>query len=171
MKKSEESKKQTSKLPPSDIARYFLLRAINDGDLITPLKMQKLLYFAYAWTLAKVGVKLFDDKFEAWPNGPVVPSLYKELKKYRYAPIEWEYLGFDPLKQPDYFKNKFTPKVLDILDKVYRRYGIKSAFELVTLVHNDPAWKEARKGLSSTDPSNKVLIDHSIKNFYGEKEL
>ncbi len=90
----------TSVATASDVARYFLGLATEDGDLITNLKMQKLVYYAYAWTLVKNDRKLFDEPIQAWANGPVVPSLYQELKCYRAGPIEEEFLavesGVDP---------------------------------------------------------------------------
>ncbi|PJC38576.1 hypothetical protein CO044_04190 [Candidatus Peregrinibacteria bacterium CG_4_9_14_0_2_um_filter_38_9] len=64
-----------------NLARYFLYRANFDGETITPLKMQKLLYYVYVWVLIKKGNCMFDEKFQAWPRGPVLPSLYKKLKK------------------------------------------------------------------------------------------
>ena len=52
----------TNTIIPSDVAKYFLYRAIQDGELVSPLKMQKLLYYAYSWTLVKNKKKLFDLK-------------------------------------------------------------------------------------------------------------
>lgn len=60
-------------ITPKDVARYFLYRAYDDGEWVTPLKMQKLVYFAYVWTLLMTGKKLFNEEIQAWPNGPVVP--------------------------------------------------------------------------------------------------
>jgi uncharacterized phage-associated protein len=70
-----------------DVARYFLLRVLEDGDYITNLKMQKLVYYAYGWTLVKHGQRLFDDPIQAWPSGPVVPALYALLSRYGSTPI------------------------------------------------------------------------------------
>ena len=52
------------------------------GDLMTNLRLQKLLYFAQGWHLARFGRPLFDASIEAWPYGPVVPEVYRAYKEY-----------------------------------------------------------------------------------------
>ena len=55
-----------------DVAAYILE---NQGEMTT-LKLQKLVYYAQAWSLSLDKTPLFDEKIEAWPNGPVVKDLY-----------------------------------------------------------------------------------------------
>ena len=40
------------------------------------------MYYAQAWSLALNGIALFEDDFEAWAHGPVLPKVYKEYKDY-----------------------------------------------------------------------------------------
>ena len=70
-----------------DVARFFidLAKRQNDldrGDMMTNLRLQKLLYFAQGWHLARFGRPLFDASIEAWPYGPVVPEVYRAYKEY-----------------------------------------------------------------------------------------
>ena len=44
---------------------------------MTALKLQKLVYYAQAWSLVWDEEPLFPDPIEAWANGPVVYELYK----------------------------------------------------------------------------------------------
>jgi uncharacterized phage-associated protein len=161
---------KTGTIAPSDIAKYFLYRTIQDGDLISPLKMQKLVYYAYSWILVENKKKLFEEKIEAWPSGPVVPSLYRELKSYGSAPIGEEYLG---VSSEDEFNkivsSKFPADIKTTLDKVYENYITKTAFELVALTHSEKPWSETRKGLSATEPSNKAIPDDLIMQQYGQQ--
>ncbi len=150
-------------LSASDVAKYYLYRASLDGDVITPLKMQKLVYFAYAETLGKKKKRLFTEEIEAWPLGPVVPELYEELKKYGSSPIPIEYLG---VKKEEDLTKKFNKATKQTLDKTYEKYIIKSAFELVALIHEDAAWKKAREGLSPDESSNKKIPDSDILKEY-----
>ena len=63
-----------AKYKAEDIANFFLRAIYRDcGDAITPLKLQKLLYFAQGNYLAKYNMPLFDEDFEAWIHGPVIP--------------------------------------------------------------------------------------------------
>ncbi len=70
-----------------DVARFFVdlaqKQADNScGDLMTNLRLQKLLYFAQGWYLARYGKPLFRDDMEAWQYGPVVPAVYNEYAQY-----------------------------------------------------------------------------------------
>jgi len=67
---------------PLAIANYFIELAKNDANLVSPMKLQKLVYFALGWCLALADKPLINEKVEAWQYGPVVGSLYREFKKY-----------------------------------------------------------------------------------------
>lgn len=158
------SKKDDTVLP-SDVAKYLLYRSFQDGELVTPLKMQKLVYYAYVWTLVRNGKKLFDESIEAWPQGPVVPSLYRTLKRFGSSPIGEAFIG----TEADFEKtvSKFSPDVKATLDNVYEEYMTKTAFELVALTHSEKPWLEARDGLVPTQASNVVISDDTIIQSYG----
>ena len=65
-----------------DIANKLLLRAKNNesGDLMSNMKLQKMLYYQQGFHLAYFGTPLFDEDIEAWMYGPVVPSVYSHYK-------------------------------------------------------------------------------------------
>ncbi len=151
---------------PRDIAMYYLLRSAEDGDLITPLKMQKLVYYAYAWTLVLNEKCLFQEQMEAWANGPVIPSLYAQLKPYGASPIGIEFAGVSTQRVFEKLSEKIAPEIRETLDEVYETYMPKSAFELVVLTHNEKPWIEARGGLPATSPSNNPISDTDIKAQY-----
>ncbi len=66
---------------PSKVAKWFINRTNREaGDVITHLKLQKLVYYAQAWYLANFNRPLFDEDMQAWTHGPVVPSLWKEYR-------------------------------------------------------------------------------------------
>lgn len=71
------------------VANAFIRRA-NDRGIrdVTPMKLQKLVFFAQAWHLKVLGVPLLDDHFSRWQHGPVIPALYHEFKDYGYHPID-----------------------------------------------------------------------------------
>ncbi|HSX79064.1 MAG TPA: type II toxin-antitoxin system antitoxin SocA domain-containing protein, partial [Candidatus Saccharimonadia bacterium] len=57
-----------------DVAQYFLAKADEDaGDLMSNLKLQKLVYYAQGFALALLDKPLFPQCIEAWIHGPVVP--------------------------------------------------------------------------------------------------
>jgi uncharacterized phage-associated protein len=150
-------------LTASDIAKYYLIRSTDDGELISPLKMQKLIYYAYVWTLVKNRKRIFNERIEAWANGPVVRSLYQELRTYGSSPIPLEFLGSE---SPNELKEKFPADVLSTLDEVYEQYMQRTAFELSVLTHNEQPWIQARGGLEPTQNSNNRISDDSIIEYY-----
>jgi len=70
------------------VANAFIERA-EQGHLsdLTPMKLQKLMYYAQAWHLKVTGEPLLDDNFVRWKFGPVIPSVYHEFKAFRDTPI------------------------------------------------------------------------------------
>jgi uncharacterized phage-associated protein len=135
-----------------DVAKYFLSKANNDGDLITNLKMQKLLYYAQAWYLVNYGTPLFHEKISAWSLGPVITSAYTHFKKFGASPILYKNTG----KESDIF----TKKQIEYLDEFYGIFLKFSAHELVNMSHNESPWKDAFEKKEKTI-SNKV-----IKKYY-----
>ena len=154
------------RLTPTDIAKYLLARACMDGDLVSPLKMQKLVYYLYCWVLVRNEAKLFMEEIEAWPNGPVIPSLYTALKDFGAAPIPAEWIGEDPEKFVEEFEQRFSPEVLATINETYSDYMCRTAFELVVLSHNEKPWVEARKGLPANSSSKRKIKDGDIREEY-----
>lgn len=164
-----EKVKTIQNVTPSDIARYFLFRSFQDGELITPLRMQKLVYYTYAWSLVNNKKKLFQESIEAWPNGPVIPSLYQELKHYGRSLIDEVFLGLKNEKEFDALIKKFPPDVQKTLSSVYEAYMAKTPFELVVLSHSEKPWVEARGTLSPTDHGTNQISDKTIMQYYGQQ--
>ncbi len=63
------------------MAEFVVLFCQNLGVTISPLKLQKLLYYVQAWHIAKFDKEiLFDTLPEAWANGPVYREVYNQYK-------------------------------------------------------------------------------------------
>ena len=79
-------------LTAQDVADYFLSIVDEEqGDSLSNLKLQKLLYYAQGFHLAIKNEPLFDEDIEAWTYGPVVPSVYNQYSQH----------GGDPIPKPD----------------------------------------------------------------------
>ncbi len=68
--------------PAAAIANEFLELARAEGRPLTPMHIQKLIYFAHGWNLALTGEPLIRERVEAWDYGPVIRALYGELKVF-----------------------------------------------------------------------------------------
>ncbi len=68
--------------PASAVVNYMLDNAEKYGVIITPMKLQKLLYFANGWSWAFYNKPLISDECHAWQYGPVYPSVYNAYKSF-----------------------------------------------------------------------------------------
>ena len=68
-------------VPALVLANNFIVEAQN-GNIknLTPMKLQKLMYFTYGRYAAQTGRQLFSENFQAWQYGPVLSSVYQEFK-------------------------------------------------------------------------------------------
>jgi|CXWL01.1.fsa_nt_gi uncharacterized phage-associated protein len=125
-----------------DVAKLFLSWANSEGDVITNLKMQKLLYYADAWHLVNFKKQLFAENILAWPLGPVVREVYDAFKRFGSAPIAY--------KNTNREAEKFTKSQVIFLKEFYGIYIRLTAHELVDMTHNDEPWKQAFAGQEAT---------------------
>ncbi|MEE6670013.1 DUF4065 domain-containing protein [Limosilactobacillus fermentum] len=143
-----------------EVADWFLAK--GEGK-ISPKKLQKLVYYAYAWTLTLLNDsaenltnKLFDDgRFEAWVHGPVIHGLYNKYSKY----------GFNNISKSK-TRPTFTEDIEDVLNQVWDVYGKYNADQLESMTHQESPWKNARKDLSPLDSSSNFISDKDIFNCY-----
>lgn len=140
-----------------DIAEYFIQLANDTGSFISNLKLQKLVYYAQAWHLALYGEPLFDEDFEAWVHGPVIPQLYQEYKKFGWHPIEQEV-------KPDLPSN-----IKEFLDELALEYFAVDAYELEQMTHIEAPWIKARGNLPSDAASNSVIRQEWIKEYFAKR--
>jgi uncharacterized phage-associated protein len=138
----------------SNIAKYILCHFRAKGDPIDNLKLQKLLYYTQAWYLAINGIPLFSDQIEAWVHGPVVPSVFREYRAYRWSPIT-----ADVSYQPD-------SGTANHIDVVLVAYGEYSAWDLEKLSHSEEPWKQARAGIPPDQSSRSIITHESMRAFY-----
>ena len=130
------------------------------GDTISPLKLQKLLYYCQAWTYTIFNEKLFDEKIEAWAHGPVVPSQYKRFKDtIAYSNIDITKTCIKTVVLRD-------KKIEDLLNEVMDIYGEHSASYLENLSHSEKPWKETRGNLPSHERCNKEIRLNVMKEYY-----
>lgn len=143
-----------------EVADWFLAK--GEGK-ISPKKLQKLVYYAYAWTLTLLNDsaenltnKLFDDgRFEAWVHGPVIHGLYSKYSEY----------GFNNISKSK-TQPTFTEDIEDVLNQVWDVYGKYNADQLESMTHQESPWKNARKDLSPLDSSSNFISDKDIFNCY-----
>jgi uncharacterized phage-associated protein len=148
--KSKAKTTPKAQLTAKDVAEYFLTLVDEDaGDLMTNMKLQKLLYYAQGVHLALYGQPLFQDKIEAWTHGPVVPSVYHEYKKYASGALP---------RPKEINLDRFSKEQQEVLNEVYQVYGQFSAFILRNMTHDEPPWKDTQDG--------EVISHEAMKKYF-----
>ena len=126
----------TTPVTALQVAQRFLAMQEEDaGDLISNLKLQKLLYYAQGLHLAWKGTPLYSEQIEAWQHGPVIPDVYHAFKQYQGKPI--------PIEEACTASPIQDEEVKDFLNEVYDVFGQYSAWKLRNMTHEEDPYREA----------------------------
>lgn len=128
---------------------------------VTPLMLQKLLYFIQGIYSALYGKPLFEEDCRAWVHGPVYPEVYTLFRDFKYNPIDDVRFGL--LKGTD---DVLTEEERDVIDRVVNTFGIYGGKVLERITHNEEPWKSARKGYGDQVPSSELVSKDSIRKYY-----
>lgn len=160
-----------------EIARYTGVSLLSKGLSVSPLKLQKILYYEQTWFMVFFGRAntLFEDAPEAWVNGPVYPCVYNQYrskvdgmcdhltaKDFGTEDVEGELkrlLG----------SLSFSDDERELLEQVILMYGSKSQNQLIFLTHSELPWTEKREGLMPYERSNNPISLDTMYNYYKER--
>ena len=122
------------------VAKWFLwyndkILEEEDADLISNLKLQKLLYYAQGCYLALKNEPLFNEQIVNWAHGPVVEEIYHKYKNNGSNGIEY---------QGDY-DNLIDNDTTAVLEEVYDVFGKNSAWGLRNMTHQEDPWLKTQR--------------------------
>lgn len=131
-------------------AAYYIIEKYHEfKGGITPLKLQKLLYYLKVWG-AVTSVELINGQFKAWKKGPVNPWIYHQYKEYGDQPIP--------------FKNSAGPVPKEqkpLIDFILESYVPFDAITLSAMTHKELPWTETEK--------DDVISEELMKEFYSQQ--
>ncbi|MDS1617147.1 type II toxin-antitoxin system antitoxin SocA domain-containing protein [Escherichia coli] len=140
----------------NSVADYLLCFAQEHGDVMTPLKLQKLVFYADAWYMAlNDDQELIPNQFEAWVHGPVARELYIRFADYKWRAIDEE------IERPE-----LPEDVVSHLDETYKVFGGFSAYELEQLTHQEKPWLLVREGVPEGEPCRNLIDKKVTADFY-----
>jgi uncharacterized phage-associated protein len=153
------------------VANCFLELARADGEPLTHLKLQKLLYYAHGWHLALFdGEPLVAEGFQAWQRGPVSPKVYDAFSNFGPKAInrparhlnddfEWEML---PSVPPN---DARTRTHIEKMWAMYKRYP-DTQLSAATHKAGTP-WDKTTKG--GKWKTQRLMIDNSAIHDYFDR--
>ena len=131
-----------------DTAKYILEQA---GSM-SPMKLQKLCYYAQAWSLVWDDSPLFVEDFQAWETGPVCPELFYKTQGKCSVSASDEIGGVGDL----------SDNQKDTIDKVLEYYGGYDSQWLSQLTIMEGSWIKTREDV----PSGNVIAKERMKIYY-----
>lgn len=140
-----------------DIANRLLNRASLEAgvagcELMSHMRLQKMLYYEQGYHLAAFGTPLFEDRVEAWLYGPVVPSVYDVFKRSGRG-------GLMPLESRPLIQ--MSEEEENLFENVYRAFEEFSAVGLMNKTHQESPWKD-----NYQEGKNRVIPVEDIKDYF-----
>lgn len=127
------------------------------AEELTQMKAMKLLYYAYGVYLAYTGKKLFPEPILAWKFGPAVEAVHVKYKGQREIVGEISEADF-----ADYNEINSTPKVNDVINTVWDKFGNRSAYDLMEQTHNESPWKSTEQSHPISDEAMHAYFDEVV---------
>jgi uncharacterized phage-associated protein len=117
---------------PRALANAFIDRFVEKGLVVTHMQLQKMVYFAHAWSLAIFDRPLSRAYFSAWKWGPVNTQIYNKFKKFGSLPITDKAVdGTTGLP----YVSELSSDDVELIDRVFKTYGSLSGPKLSQITH------------------------------------
>lgn len=142
---------ETSKI---DVTTNYLLCKCED---ITPLALQKLLYYVQGFYYAFTNCFIFEENCEAWVHGPVYRNVYFKYKGYSFDPIKCDDLETD-ITLPSLEKT--------IIDSVIKNLSGYSGKTLEAFTHLETPWLVTRGDLPILVNTDREINRQLISNYF-----
>lgn len=136
-----------------DVAQYVL----TERGQMSTMKLQKLCYYAQAWSLVWDDEPLFNEDFQAWANGPVCPELF--FKTQGQFSVNASNIPGN--------SSVLTEKQIETINKVLEYYGDHDAQWLSQLTHMEGPWQEARGAAPLGASCSNIITKESMAMYYG----
>ena len=157
-KKSLQAAKEEVKaggVNKESLASNYLLSKNNE---ITPLALQKLLYYVQGFFYAFTGEFMFESDCESWVHGPVYRDIYNKYQEFGRNPIVSE-------KSYD-FSSYFTSQEMQLLDSIIKHLSVYNGKVLEKFTHEESPWLLARGDLREDEPSTNIIEKEMIADFF-----
>jgi uncharacterized phage-associated protein len=146
------------------LAKEFVKLSLagEERDPLTNLRLQKLLYYAQAWSIVIRESELFQEEICAWRHGPVVPEVYRALPDQGATAIPPEAFADAPDLEAD---------EAAFVKSVWEAYNQFSAIKLSRMTHEEIPWKKAWGGRPVDGTGNDPIQIEDLEEFFGTQAM
>lgn len=139
------------------LSNNILFRGKKENIRISPMKLQKLLYYVCVKYVKATGEMPISEQFEVWQYGPVLPSVYEAFRRF----------GSNPITKYSKDANGYSYRVSEdnnpilraAIETVWGKYKRKTGIELSKMTHQPNsgwyrAFSERREKITTEDMKN-----------------
>ncbi len=155
------------------VANKLIALGLERDRPLTQMKLQKLLFFMQGWHLGLTGEPLFENDFEAWDYGPVVPAVYQEFRDFginginRFGraliPCGTDFVIAEP---PLENAERLNP----LFERIWEVYGRYTGNQLSSMTHRlDTPWTKVRAPYGNNVPRSLLIPKELMKEYFSAK--
>lgn len=128
---------------------------------VTPLALQKILYYIQGIYMVLFDMPLFPENCCAWQHGPVYEKVYFLFRDFKYNPIDDNRFALFSEKSKNLLDEE--RRVIDLVLETFGKYSGKI---LETITHNEKPWRDAREGYDMSERSHIIISKENIKSYF-----
>ncbi len=140
----------------SEFAKHVIAVANNNSNGISNLQLQKIMYFAIKDYLTQNGLKakakietFYNEPFETWDYGPVVPGVYYQYKYYGNMLIT--------------DSGTYEPAFQDFDESIKNNLKV-NVFDLVKKSHQQPLWRNHKEEILNHEHTYKYRLNDIMED-------
>ena len=143
---------------PGNKINMVIQYLLNQCEDVTPMALQKALYYIQGFYHAFYHMFLFSEDCQAWVHGPVYRDIYFRYRDYRYDPIG---------KTAPFDTSVFSAGEKTMIDSVINHLCCYSGKTLERFTHNESPWLITRGDLPVTASSDRIIDKELIGDYFG----
>lgn len=149
----------------NDVVDYVIVKLNESGKPLNLLKLQKLIYYIQAWSLALKKEPLFQGKFQAWVHGPVNRQIFDRFKETHslYSSVDIHDV------QKTFDMSSMDNENINHINAVLEAYGDFAGYQLEELTHREEPWIAARGDISTSERCETELDEALMGEYYSKR--
>lgn len=143
------------------LSNNILVRAKKENIPVTPMKLQKLLYYVCVKYVKETGYSPISEHFEVWQYGPVVSTVYAEFKPFGAKNITKPYKNVKG--EVKIINEDIAPILKFCIDYVWSKLKNYSGIELSERTHQrGSGWYAAFQAGKSAISTEEMRNDSTL---------
>lgn len=146
------------------VCNNILQRSFMENIVVTPMKLQKLMYFISCEYAKETNSELLSEDFCVWQYGPVLPSVYNEFKAFHGNQITT--YAKDANGNSFAYDEDTAPNLKAAINRIWSSFKNKSGIELSRITHEENSgWSKAFLSRQERITKEQMKADDSYRKY------